>query len=218
MKTIVIASHNAHKVREFQKILGDRFKYFTLREFSSMPPVEEVGSTFEDIARLKAETAANWLLLKRGTDRTLDWTVLGDDSGLEVDALNGDPGVMSARFASAELRISGNAPDAANTARLLRLLENVPAEQRTARFRCAIALTEVRSGLPTTTFSGTCEGSITLEPRGHQGFGYDPVFVPQGFTQTFGELAAEEKNRISHRAQATAALNDWVRKRFPVGA
>ncbi len=218
MKTIVIASRNAHKVREFQRLLGDRFKYFTLREFSSMPPIEETGSTFEEIARLKAETTANWLLLKRGTDRTLDWAVLGDDSGLEVDALNGDPGVLSARYASAELRIAGNAPDAANTARLMHQLEGVAEEKRTARFRCALALTEVRSGLPTSSFSGTCEGAIAMEPRGVHGFGYDPVFIPAGYTATFGELSAEEKNRISHRAQALAALREWVAKRYPVSA
>ncbi|MCC6232937.1 MAG: RdgB/HAM1 family non-canonical purine NTP pyrophosphatase [Verrucomicrobiales bacterium] len=218
MKTIVIASRNPHKVREFQKLLGSRFKYFTLREFSSMPPIQETGTTFEENARIKAEATANWLLLKRGTDRTLDWAVLGDDSGLEVDALNGDPGLQSARYASADLRISGNAPDAANMAKLIKALEAVPAEQRTARFRCALALTEVRSGLPTTTFAGQCDGVISAEPRGSQGFGYDPVFIPNDFSQTFGELGADQKDRISHRAIAISALRDWVTKRYPVTA
>jgi XTP/dITP diphosphohydrolase len=147
--------------------------------------------------------------------------VLADDSGLEVDALGGAPGVHSARFAALEKGQGENSSDAENNAKLLRLLENVPQEKRTARFRCVLALTAAapgdRSGVgaasspgepapATEFFEGVCEGRITFALRGHGGFGYDPLFVPQGGEQTFGELGEEIKNRLSHRAKALERL------------
>jgi XTP/dITP diphosphohydrolase len=152
---------------------------------------------------------------------------LADDSGLEVDALDGAPGVHSARFA-ADLEAGGNSSDASNNAKLLELLHSVPAEKRTARFRCVIALAPVRlessrnaspvcyaddSELNTVLFEGVCEGTIIERLRGEQGFGYDPLFVPAGFEQTFAELGQEVKNRISHRGQALRQVKAWFQQR-----
>ena len=147
--------------------------------------------------------------------------VLADDSGLEVDALGGAPGVHSARFAATDSAKSGNTPDADNNAKLLRLLQNVPPEKRTARFRCVIALVAVAGGAsvpasrlvgslaPPILFDGACEGRIILAPRGTNGFGYDPLFVPVGFEQTFAELGENVKNQLSHRAKALAKLKEF---------
>jgi len=142
--------------------------------------------------------------------------VLADDSGLEVDALNGAPGVHSARFAALDTGQPGNSPTAENNAKLLRLLGDLPLDQRTARFRCVLALTPVprptggmkaeACRMQTELFEGTCEGRIDVAPRGRCGFGYDPLFVPRGYEQTFGELSEEVKNRLSHRAGALAKL------------
>ena len=156
--------------------------------------------------------------------------MLADDSGLEVDALDGAPGVLSARFAAMDANGGGpsateNAPDAANTAKLLRLLEKVALEKRTARFRCVLALTPVvacdtenrspvcyahEAELRTELFKGVCEGRISFFPTGSNGFGYDPVFIPIGHEQSFAELGEPVKNKISHRAQALGKLRDWL--------
>ncbi|HMO64980.1 MAG TPA: non-canonical purine NTP pyrophosphatase, partial [Verrucomicrobiota bacterium] len=147
--------------------------------------------------------------------------VLADDSGLEVDALQGAPGVKSARFAAEELGLAGNAPDAANNAKLLRRLEGIPPERRTARFRCALAVGWSRrsasmgilaGAISVETFEGVCEGRIGFSPRGMHGFGYDPLFLPEDVrvTKTFAELGEAEKNRISHRARALAGLKEWL--------
>jgi XTP/dITP diphosphohydrolase len=139
--------------------------------------------------------------------------VIADDSGLEVDALNGAPGVHSARFAALDSAKSGNTPDADNNAKLLRLLKNVPPEKRTARFRCVIALAETHppsSTLHPQIFDGTCEGRIIFDPRGNNGFGYDPLFVPDGFEPTFAELGEDVKNKLSHRAQALEKLKGFL--------
>lgn len=149
--------------------------------------------------------------------------VLADDSGLEVDVLNGAPGVQSARFAALDRGGNGHSTDAENNAKLLRLLREVPAEKRTARFRCVIALTPVvpaeqgnaspvcaadeRESL-TELFDGACEGRITFAPSGGKGFGYDPLFVPDGQTQSFAELGDDVKNRLSHRALALKKLGE----------
>jgi len=147
--------------------------------------------------------------------------VLADDSGLEVDALSGAPGVHSARFAALDTGKAGNSSDADNREKLLRLLSGVPAEKRTARFRCVLALTPLaqresetaspvcyadEAELQTRLFSGVCEGSIITEARGAGGFGYDSLFIPVGYERTFGELPEDTKNRLSHRAQALAAM------------
>jgi XTP/dITP diphosphohydrolase len=132
-----------------------------------------------------------------------------------VDALNGAPGVHSARFAAMDSAKSGNTPDAENNAKLLRLLKDVPPEKRTARFRCVIALVEInpQSAIRNPQlFDGTCEGRIIFAPRGDNGFGYDPLFAPSGFEQTFAELGEDVKNRLSHRAGALEMLKLYFAK------
>jgi len=139
--------------------------------------------------------------------------VLADDSGLEVDALNGAPGVYSARFAALGVGTLTNSSDAANNAKLLRLLEKVPLERRTARFRCALAVVEVQPRSPVGPphlFEGACEGQIAFAPCGQGGFGYDPLFVPSGYRESFAELGESVKNALSHRAKALARLRQWL--------
>ena len=135
--------------------------------------------------------------------------MLADDSGLEVDALDGAPGVHSARFAAQDLHGGVNASDAANNAKLLELLQEVPSARRTGRFRCVLALARVAPArFEPLSFEGVCEGRIAFAPSGGGGFGYDPLFVPEGFSASFAELGEEVKNRISHRARALARLRE----------
>ena len=224
MTTLLIATRNAHKIGEIRAILGDKFRYLTLNDFSDAPNVVEDADTFAGNAAKKAIELATWLsgIGSSMLDvRCSMFFVLADDSGLEVDALGGKPGVHSARFAALDSGKPGNSSAAENNAKLLRRLKDVPAEKRTARFRCVLALTPVicdraksaspvcyadESELQTRLFGGTCEGRIGFAPRGQNGFGYDPLFVPDGFDQTFAELGDEVKNRLSHRAQALAKL------------
>jgi len=208
MATILIATRNAHKVSEISAILGKRFQFLTLNDFPNAPRVIEDADTFAANAAKKSTGLAKWLATKSST---ADF-VLADDSGLEVDALNGAPGVYSARFAAMDAK--ENSPDADNNAKLLRLLKEVAIEKRTARFHCVLALTPVPSkeienaspvcyaDEPTQLFDGVCEGKIIFEPRGKNGFGYDPLFVPSGFDKTFAELGDDVKNRLSHRSKA----------------
>ena len=185
MNRLLLATRNAHKTREFAAILGPDFVVGDLATESSAPSVEETGSTFAENAILKAVAISKWS----------DGLVVADDSGLEVDALAGAPGVYSARYAGP------GATDHENIARLLSELRACAWESViTARFRCVLAL--AYAGELLETFGGVVEGTIVDPPRGHGGFGYDPVFQPVGLTQTFGELVPEEKNRMSHRAQA----------------
>lgn len=218
MSTWVIATRNRHKVAEIQAVLGRTFRYRTPAELPDSPEVEEDGRTFAENARKKAEVLAAWLAgFPEWADPSGLW-VLADDSGLEVDALDGAPGVHSARFATLDQAEAGNAPDTDNNAKLLRLLANTPAPLRTARFRCSIAVCPAGPQLgssPTRLFEGACEGRILEAPRGRAGFGYDPLFLPLGETRTFAELGEEKKNRISHRARALAALAAWWRSNAP---
>jgi len=215
----VIATRNAHKVEEIRAILQEGFEYLALNAFPNAPEVIEDAPTFAGNATKKAVALARWLSGSPARLKQGETFVLADDSGLEVDALNGAPGVHSARFAAFDSGNAGNSPTAENNAKLLRLLHNVPLEQRTARFHCVVALTPLfqkgREGASpvfyadefeacTDLFDGTCEGRIELAPRGQGGFGYDPLFVPKGYEQTFGELSEEVKNRLSHRARALA--------------
>lgn len=187
---VIVASANQGKVREIGQILAGRgLTLVSLRErFDPPPSIPETGDTFEANARLKA----SWVY-----DRTGEWS-LADDSGLEVDALDGAPGVYSARFAGE------GAGDRANLDKLLKLMSGVPSERRRARFRCVVAFQ--RGARDVIVANGTCEGRIVQSPRGTLGFGYDPVFVPDGFEQTFAELSDDAKNRLSHRGKALASL------------
>jgi len=189
--TVLVSTRNAHKLVEIRQILGQSFELLDLSSVPALGEVEETGTTFEENAALKALAASahfgGW--------------VLADDSGLEVDALGGAPGVRSARFSGE------GATDVTNRALLLEKLAAVPADQRSARFRCVIAL--ARGGEVLAHFSGAVEGAIIQSEKGEGGFGYDPLFVPEGFGETFAELGAETKNRLSHRGRALAGLKSW---------
>lgn len=209
MIRLLLATRNEHKVAELRALLGERFQCRTLRDFPEAPTAVEDADSFAGNAAKKALTLARWF-----SDSAMQFPfpvpdfVLADDSGLEVDVLNGAPGVHSARFAAMDSGNSGNSTDAANNQKLLALLTGVPPERRTARFRCVIALVSVdpaRTHTPV-LFAGECPGRIQLAPRGQGGFGYDPLFVPDGFNASFAELGDDIKNGLSHRAQALAKL------------
>jgi len=213
MLTLLLATRNAHKVGEIRAILGDEIRYLTLNDAAGAPKVVEDADSFAGNATKKAVELARWKSEVRSPkeEQAGPIFVLADDSGLEVDALNGAPGVHSARFAALDSKKAGNSSDAENCAKLLRLLKDVPAERRTGRFRCVIALARADSRFEISDlrlFNGACEGWIGFEPRGHNGFGYDPLFIPTGFEQTFAELGDDVKNRLSHR---TRALEEFQR-------
>ena len=209
--TLLIATRNDHKVGEIRAILGEQFRYLTLKDFPDAPPVIEDADTLAGNATKKAVELARWLGEMRSEECGVrNGFVLADDSGLEVDALGGKPGVHSARFASLDSGKPGNSTDAENNAKLLRLLHDVPETKRTARFRCVIALTPINiqpSTFNPQHFAGTCEGRIDLSPSGNGGFGYDPLFIPNGYEVSFAELGEDVKNRISHRGSALRKLN-----------
>lgn len=217
MTTLLIATRNAHKVGEIAAILGPGFHCRSLlKEFPAAPTPVEDADTFAGNAAKKAASLAQWLI-DTAADRTLGgaW-VLADDSGLEVDALGGAPGVHSARFAAMDSGLAGNSPDADNNAKLLRLLAGVPKAKRTARFRCVLALVEVDRAVPLLSpqlFEGACEGWMDFAPRGTGGFGYDPLFIPLGQDKSFAELGEAVKNGLSHRSKALAKLREWLAAR-----
>ncbi|MFZ4598281.1 MAG: RdgB/HAM1 family non-canonical purine NTP pyrophosphatase [Terrimicrobiaceae bacterium] len=188
---LLVSTRNAHKVAEIRAILGSDFGVCDLSTIPDMPVVEETGTTFEENAALKAVAAS----------LHFDGWVIADDSGLEVDALGGAPGVYSARYAGEP------SCDLANNDLLLKNLESVRGKSRSARFRCVIVL--ARHGRKLAAFSGAVEGQIIPKPRGASGFGYDPLFVPDGYCETFAELGDEQKNSLSHRANALAQLKAW---------
>ncbi len=197
---LFIATSNEHKAREFARLLANRgLTGWTVRaaaEAGGMPQVEETAEDFEGNAWLKAR-AMKERVGSRG------W-VLADDSGLEVDALGGAPGVWSARYAG------DSATDAENNARLLRELTGRSTEDRRARFRCVLAL--LAPDGREESFTGVCEGHIAAEPFGNGGFGYDPLFIPEGYHSPFAELGETVKNRISHRARAWELLGERLRR------
>ena len=193
---LLLATRNPNKTREFRELLGQAFGVIDLSSFPEIATPEEVGRTSEENAILKAIAAS----------KQLPSLVIADDSGLEVDALGGAPGVFSARYAGE------NAGDVSNVDKLLRELrkQNIATEKRSARFRCVIALAQ--NGKLLGVFEGFVEGKIVDPPRGSGGFGYDPIFEPKGFDQTFAEMTAESKNQISHRGQAITALRKALRE------
>ena len=211
MITLLVATRNKHKVGEIRAVLGNHFQYLTLEALPDAPPVVEDAETFAGNAGKKARELAHWLNTARPLPNLQQTFVLADDSGLEVDALDGAPGVHSARFAALDSGKPGNSTDADNNAKLLRLLKDVAPDKRTARFRCVLALVQTPDARPE-IFDGVCEGRIEFAPRGGNGFGYDPLFMPAGFQKTFGELGEAEKNKISHRARALEQLRQALQK------
>jgi XTP/dITP diphosphohydrolase len=196
---LLIATGNRGKVAEFRSLLAALpLRLRSLAEFPGTLEVEETGLTFSDNAVLKASAYA------RGTGL---WT-LADDSGLEVDALGGAPGVLSARYGGV------GADDALRIERLLGELTGFHGEERRARFTCVIAIADPE-GQVVNLSTGKCEGLIADAPRGANGFGYDPIFVPYGFDRTFGELSPEIKQGISHRALALEAARSFLNNLFP---
>jgi XTP/dITP diphosphohydrolase len=190
---IVLATRNKKKVEEIKRITeGMAVTIFTLDDFPGCPEVEEDGATFEENAVKKAVTVA----------RFARKPALADDSGLEVNALSGAPGTYSARYAGPD------AHDSKNTEKLLSEMRLLAKKDRKARFICSIALAIPDGNVR--TFNGYCEGSIGTEPRGDNGFGYDPVFFPEGYGRTFAEMSAEEKDSLSHRGKAIRQLQRYL--------
>ncbi|MCS7258126.1 MAG: XTP/dITP diphosphatase [candidate division WOR-3 bacterium] len=196
MKKIILATNNLHKVQEIKEILHNiDWELVPLPQLIKDFHVFEDGQSYAENAIKKAESVA----------RYFNQIALGEDSGLEVDVLNGAPGIFSARFAGEPVSYDNNIK------KLLNLLEGVPEEKRTARFRCVCAIAfpyELKK--PTVIFEGVCEGKIAFSLRGNRGFGYDPIFIPQGYNKTFAEMTSEEKNRISHRALALKKVETFL--------
>ena len=193
---LLLATTNAGKAREYRNLLaGIPYRLVTLSDEGIATDVPETGRTFEENASLKATVLA----------RESGLLTLADDSGLEVDALGGEPGVLSARYAGE------NATDAQRVDFLLKKLAGVPEKERAARFRCVIAVAMPEGD--TRLFSGDCPGLIAAAPRGYNGFGYDPVFYLPDMGKTMAEIPAEEKNKISHRARAAAKAREYLLRR-----
>lgn len=197
----VIATGSAGKIRDFAHILGtDHYEFKTLKDIGFDGEIIEDGNSFAENAIIKSDTTARWLAA-----RHIEATVLADDSGLEVFALNGEPGIYSARYSGDH----GN--DNANNDLLMKKLEGI--EDRRARYFCALSYQTVSAGADgkltvsePKIFEGECRGNINYAPVGDMGFGYDPLFVPDGETRTFAQMELEEKKRISHRGNAIRAL------------
>jgi len=196
-RKLLLATRNPHKKKELQRILGDlSIEILTLEEVKDLPEVEENGKTFAENALKKAVAGASASGL----------ICLADDSGLEVDALDGKPGVYSARFAGEY------ADDQQNNEKLLQMMQGIEEKKRTARFVCAIAVSDPQGRAK--VVKGVCEGKIAFAPVGQGGFGYDPLFIPDGFFESFAELSAEEKNRISHRGMALKKAKPIIKEYF----
>jgi XTP/dITP diphosphohydrolase len=201
-KTLILATRNQGKISEFRELLSSfPVEIKSLQDFGPIPPVVEDGETFEENAYKKAHTTA----------RILGFPVLADDSGLEVQALGGLPGVRSARYAGEE------ATDKENNMKLLEAMKGIT--DRKASFKCVISIAVPRG--PALTYEEACDGEITHNMEGDQGFGYDPVFYYPPLNKTFAQMTVEEKNRVSHRGKAATQLRDefdkvllWLEQRL----
>jgi len=199
MRIIYLATNNAHKVEELSAMFERENIPVTVKsaaEIGGMPEVDETETTFVGNATLKVMALADRL----GESEY----ALADDSGIEVDALDGAPGIYSARFAGE------GAADGANLAKLLKLISQVPETNRGAQFACSLVLVNLRG--EKVAFSDICRGTLIPESRGDNGFGYDPAFIPEGYENTFGELDWDVKSRISHRAKALQQLVSWLKE------
>ena len=191
---MLIATNNTGKLLEFSELFSELpIKFYTLKDFPDITDIPETGSTFEENAALKAKGYAK---------QTGLWT-LADDSGLEVSILKGAPGIYSARYAGEKATIEEKIK------KLLDEVEKTGDKEKRARFVCTISLAD-KSGNLIHSETRYCEGNLTAKPRGHNGFGYDPVFIPEGFEQTFGELSKEIKQQISHRARAASQIKRFL--------
>lgn len=201
MRRILIATSNPGKLRDFAGAARPHgIEIAGIPGFSSLPAVVEDGTTFEDNARKKAEQYSRYALGE---------IVVADDSGLEIDALKGAPGVYSARYGAEQPHLAGeNTDDHKNNARVLRELRNIPSEERSGRFVCVLAAAQ--DGKIRATFRGVAEGLILDAPRGSNGFGYDPLFYFSQIQKTFAELSAEEKAKYSHRGAAFRKFLEWA--------
>jgi len=193
IETIVLASNNLNKLEEIQVLLGSQFSVIPQHVFD-ISPIEETGATFEENALLKAKSVFD----------IVDRPVIADDSGLEVDVLDNQPGIYSRRFAG------NNATDDDNIKKLLRKMHKIPLANRAARFRCVIAVLGARSIDQPVLFQGEWSGYIAEKKAGRNGFGYDPIFVDLESNRTAAELNAVEKNKISHRAKAIQSLKSYL--------
>ena len=195
LRSLLVATQNQGKLKELRQLLADLpFELYGLIDFPRIEEVDETGKSFIENASLKAT----------GYARQTGLTTLADDSGLEVEALGGAPGVYSARYAGQD------ASDAERTTKLLTELAIIPAPKRAARFVSAIAIAS-ESGQILNVSVGRCDGHVDFTPRGTAGFGYDPVFIPLGYDQTFAELESQIKNQISHRARALSGARLFLR-------
>ena len=219
MRTAILASQNKKKIKEIRAILEKYGLDVITRDDAGLPKddIEETGTTFEENSLLKAGVIMDMIEADPALSKYADSPVIADDSGLMVDALGGAPGVYSARYAGEECSYD------ANNVKLLAELDGVPDEKRTARFVTVITLIYPDAeGAPDTavkqgdryvlTARGECCGHIATGTRGEGGFGYDPVFVPDGYTLTFAQLGTDFKNTISHRARALAELERLLEK------
>jgi len=204
MRRVLIATSNPGKLRDFAGAAAlHGIEIAGIPNFSSLPLAVEDGKTFEQNARKKAEEYSRYVPGE---------IVVADDSGIEIDALGGAPGIHSARYAADEPHLAdANTDDEANNARVLRELKGLPAEQRTGRFVCILAV--ARDGETLDTFRGVAEGLILDAPRGTNGFGYDPLFYFPQIQKTFAELSPEEKSKYSHRGAAFHKFLDWCDRR-----
>lgn len=193
LPVLVIATRNAHKTQEIREMIGNRYNILDVNDLTDIPEVEETGTTFLENATLKALAIS----------RRVTSLILSDDSGLEVDALGGAPGVWSSSYGGEE----GN--HSKNNARLMTEMAN--RTDRSARFRCTMVLAE--NGQVLADFSGAVEGRILEAPYGAGGFGYDPLFAPEGHDRSFAELGPEVKNALSHRGRALAKVVEWLESR-----
>jgi XTP/dITP diphosphohydrolase len=197
MEEIIIATKNSGKVKDFEHLFKSKgFVIKSLLDYPEIPDVEETGKTFAENAKLKSEQIST--ILQRA--------VIADDSGLSIDALDGEPGVYSARYAGEQK------DDQDNIKKVLLNLEGVPYEKRTARFHCALALTIPNQ--ETYLVDGTCEGIISTQAKGEHGFGYDPIFFLPEQNKTMAQLSSEEKNKISHRANALKKLQSMINQMY----
>ncbi len=204
MQRIIFATGNQGKMREIRAILEDmKWDVVSMKEAGIDPEIEENGATFTENAVIKAQTVADALA---GEKEVRECVVLADDSGLVIDCLNGEPGIYSARYLGEETPFSEKSAD------LLRRMKDVPEQERSARFVCAIAAVFPDGEVVTT--EGTVEGRIGYELKGNNGFGYDPIFYLPEYGRTAAELTDEEKNQISHRSRALELMKAELKKRM----